>query len=399
MKILFVNKFFHINGGSETVFFQEKNFFVENGHGIIDFSMADDRNFFSPFANFFVPNIEYINTGKVTSKFQQALSFIHSSVAVNQLASLIQQEKPEIAHLHNIYHQLTPSIIPHLKRKGIKVVLTLHDSKLVCPAYLALNKDEICNACKGKYFWEPFFSNCQNSRLKGLLLSAEAIFHKWKGSYDNVDLFLAPSQFMANQISQRIPAEKIRVLHNGIDIEKYQASYNDEGYGLYFGRISREKGIKSLLKAHSIIPQPFPLKVVGTGPLETDLKERYPAIEFFGYKSGVELNSLIANAAFIIVPSECYENCSMVVLESMAFGKPVIGSRVGGIPEQIDAGKTGFLFEMGNIKELAEKMMLLANDKSLRQKLGKNARQKLENEYSLTDHCQKLENIYKGLLQ
>jgi glycosyltransferase involved in cell wall biosynthesis len=398
LKILFANKFFYLNGGSETVFFQEKDFLIKNGYNIIDFSMKDDRNFPSTFTNHFVPNINYQNTRSI-KKIQQAFSFIHSSTAVKNIENLIKTEKPSIAHLHNIYHQLTPSIIPVLKKHGVKVVLTLHDYKLICPGYLALKNDKICNACKGCNFLKPFTTNCQNSYFQGLLLAIEAFFHKWKGSYNPVDLFLAPSKFMADQISQRIPSNKIRVLHNGIDINSYKPNYDDHGYGLFFGRLSKEKGIETLLKAHKNLSVSLPLKIIGTGPLETALKKQYPNVEFLGYKSGQELNTLISNAAFVVVPSEWYENCSMVVLESMALGKPVIGSRAGGIPEQIEDGETGFLFEMNNKEELTRKMILCAENKNLRRKFGKNARQKLESTYSLYKHCHELEKIYKRLLK
>lgn len=397
MKILFANKFFYVNGGSERVFFQERDFLFEKGHKIIDFSMNDIRNFPSLFSEFFIPKVDYNNSDRVFQNIQNAASFIHSSVAVENIEALVAQEQPEIAHLHNIYHQITPSIIPILKNNGVKVVLTLHDYKLVCPSYLALKEGVICDQCQGKSFWKPFTTNCQNSYMQGLLLSMEAMFHKWKKSYDSVDLFLAPSQFMAEMISKRIHPDKIQVLRNGIDTNEYKSNYTDQGYGLYFGRLSKEKGIETLLKAHQKTTIKFPLKIVGTGPMEADLRLNYPNAEFLGYKTGQELNDLIANAAFVIVPSEWYENCSMVVLEAMAFGKPIIGSRIGGIPEQIEDGKTGFLFEMGNSDELAEKMSLLAADSDLRQLFGKNSRIKLETEYSLDDHCQKLMKIYEAL--
>jgi len=226
MKILFINKYFYLNGGSETVFFQEKNFFSKKCEAVMDFSMADEKNFPSDFSDFFVPNINYKKKAGVLSTINHAISFVHSTLAIKKIDKLISKEKPDIAHLHNVYHQLTPSIIPFLKKNGIKIVLTLHDSKLVCPSYLSLKNGTFCNACKGKYFWRPFTSNCQNSYTKGFLLSVEALFHKYKNSYEAVDLFLAPSKFMAEQITQRIPLEKIQVLHNGIDFEKYHPSYN-----------------------------------------------------------------------------------------------------------------------------------------------------------------------------
>jgi glycosyltransferase involved in cell wall biosynthesis len=398
MKILLANKFFHLNGGSETVFFQERDFLLEQGHEVVDFSMADERNLPSSFVDFFVPNTSYNSGGGIAQRLQQAISFVHSSVAVRKIEELIVQEKPQIAHLHNIYHQLTPSIIPVLKKHGVKVVLTLHDYKLVCPSYLALKNEAICNGCAGGKFWNAFTMNCQNSRMRGLLLSAEAMFHKWRGSYDGVDLFLAPSRFLADLIGLRISPEKIKVLPNGIDVDTYQPSSADQGYGLYFGRLSREKGVKTLLRAHQSLKINLPLKMVGTGPLEEELRGEYPEVVFLGYQSGQALHNLIANSAFVVVPSEWYENCSMVVLEAMAFGKPIIGSRIGGIPEQIEDGKTGFLFEMGNVAELAEKMEFLAGDAELRDQMGRAARRKLEQEYSLAEHNRQLLSIYSELI-
>jgi len=398
MKILLANKFFHLNGGSETVFFQEREFLIANGHSVIDFSMQDEKNAASPYFDFFIKKINFQQNISLKGKIKQAVSFIHSSEAVSKIEKLIVQERPDIAHLHNIYHQLTPSIIPVLKKHGVKVVVTLHDYKLICPSYLALKDGEICDACNGEHFGKPFILNCQNSRLQGLLLSIEAYWHKWKRSYDGVDLFLSPSCFLADLTAKRIAPDKIQILHNGIDADKYQANFSNQGYALYFGRLTKEKGITTLLEAHKNLEAKLPLKIVGTGPLEEELRRNYPTVEFLGYQSGQSLHNIIANAAFVVVPSEWYENCSMVVLESMAFGKPVIASRIGGIPEQVEDGKTGILFEMGNVQELMSKMAVFVENQMLLVDMGRAARDKLEKEYALVKHNQQLLSTYFNIL-
>ncbi len=398
MNILQINKFFYLKGGSETVFFQERNFLKSKGHTVIDFSMDDKWNLPSEYSRYFVPNTSYNDIESVVNKIKKAVSFVHSSVAVRKLELLLLQETPQIAHLHNIYHQLTPSIIPILKKYGVKVILTLHDCKLVCPSYLALSNHRICTACSGGNFGRAFTVNCQKSFTRSFLLSAEALFHKWRGSYDGVDLFLAPSRFIADLVSQRVPAEKIKVLHNGVDTDQFMPNYHDKGYGLYFGRLSKEKGVVTLLESHAGMKSSFPLKIVGTGPIAEELKRNYPGVEFTGYQSGHQLADLISSAAFVVVPSECYENCSMVVLEAMAYGKPVIGSRIGGIPEQIEDGITGFLYKMGNQKELVEKMTRLAEDEGLRNRMGRAAREKLVKEYSLGEHNRKLLDTYQRII-
>lgn len=399
MKILLANKFFYLNGGSERVFFQERNFLIEEGYPVIDFSMQDDRNFPSKYSSFFAPNINYHQRTGIFTKVKHAVSFIHSQTAVNNIKILVEKERPKIAHLHNIYHQLTPSIIQVLKENDVKVIMTIHDFKLICPNYLALNKGTICTACGGSKFIELLKQNCQNSWHDSLLLSLEAYWHKWRKSYDGVDLFIAPSRFIAELVARRVQPSKITILHNGIDTDNYQPNYgNCDGYALYYGRLSKEKGIETLLKAYERIQPKLSLKVVGTGPIENNLKAKYPAAEFLGYKTGQKLKELISRAAFVVVPSEWYENCSMVVLEAMASGKPVIGSNVGGIPEQIEDCQSGFLFEMGNTRELASNMLTLHNDPELLISMGKAARKKVQEEYSLITHCNQLLKIYNSTL-
>lgn len=400
MKILIANKFFYLKGGSERVLFQEREFLLNKRIKVIDFSMQNPKNLASAYFSYFVSYIDYYNVNGFLTKLKNALKFIHSPQAVRKIKHLIQKEKPDIAHLHNIYHQLTPSIIHPLKNHGIKVILTLHDGKLICPTYLMLNKEmEPCLECQGKYFYKPFIKNCGGSRLQSFLLMIEAYWHKIFKSYDKVDLFIAPSEFLAEVVSKRIPREKIVILRNGIELNDYTPTYEDEGYALYFGRLSREKGIETLLKAHQNIVKEIPLKVVGTGPIEGELNAKYPKADFLGYKTGEELKSIVAQASFVIVPSECYENCSMTVLEAMALGKPIIASRIGGLSEQIEDEKTGLLFETGNVEELKEKMLFLWRNKNLRKKMAREARRKVEREFSLEKHCKELLQIYKKLLQ
>lgn len=399
MKVLFANKFFFLNGGSERVFFLEREFLLKQGIPVIDFSMQDERNFQSAYAESFVSHVDYHRKSRLLEKARQAASFIRSSESLHRLGDLVDREKPNIAHLHNIYHQITPSIIPLLKKKNVKVVLTLHDCKLICPSYLMLNKGRICEACHGRDFFKAFTCHCQDSILNGFLLAAEGYWHSLFRSYESVDLFIPSSAFLAELVVRyRLPREKIVVLGNAIDTERLQPTYEDRGYGLYFGRLSKEKGLNTLLEAYGKLKTKRPFKIVGTGPLEDELKRRSSNVEFLGFKTGNDLMDIISGAAFVVVPSEWYENCSNVVLEAMALGKPVIASRIGGLPEQIEDGKTGFLFQMGDHDELAEKMQTLWMDANLRKSMGYASRLKLESEFSLKKHGSELLRIYRSLV-
>lgn len=406
MKVLLANKFFFLKGGAEVVFFQERACLVSRGYEVIDFSMKDPRNYPTKYAGFFVPQVRYEMDSTRTDLKRMLLhsgtakDFIDNRKAVRRVAALAAMEKPEIAHLHNIYHQISPSIIPVLKNHGAKVVLTLHDYKVICPKYVMVSNDRTCIKCKGKKFVHATIRRCQKGSFLGsLLLSAEAYWHKWMRSYEKVDCFLAPSRFMADLLSKcGIGDGKIRVLRNGVDIKQYEFSEEDRGYGLFLGRISKEKGLETLLNAYAMLPTKLPLKIVGTGPLAAELKRRKLGVQFAGYKEGRQLKEFIKGASFVVVPSEWHENCSMTVLEAMACGKPVIASRVGGIPEQVEDGKTGLLFEAGNAEALADKMKLLAENEDLRRIMGRAGRRKVEADYTLDLHCSKLLELYESVV-
>jgi glycosyltransferase involved in cell wall biosynthesis len=398
VKVLLVNKFFFVKGGAERIFFQERQFLRDRGVEVVDFSMHHPGNYPSKYTSHFVSPIDYYGSSGLLDQLKQGIKLIHSREAVSKIRRLVRIEKPSIAHLYNVYHQLTPAIIPALKEEGVKVVLTLHDGKIMCPAYLMISRGQPCTRCADGSFWRCGVQNCNTSPIRSILLSVEAYWHKWAGSYRGVDLFLPSSVFYRKLLRNQMPGAQVRVLRNGIEVESIIPSSDDEGYILFFGRLSREKGVETLLKAHRRLPQSVPLKIMGTGPMETKLRQRYPNAEFLGHKEGSTLREIIARAAFVVVPSEWFENCSMVILEAMALGKAVIGSRIGGIPEQVEDGVTGLLFEAGNVGDLKAKMESLIGSPERRATMGVAARRKAEREYSYDSHGKQLLDIFSSLL-
>lgn len=397
MKILVANKFFFRNGGSEAVMFQERDFLVRSGHEVVDFSMQDARNLESPYASYFVQAQDY-RKGR-SGKIGTALSLIHSAEATRSIARLIDGARPDIVHCHNIYHQLTPSIIGTAKSKGVPVVLTLHDSKPVCPSYLRLSHGKPCSACLDGDFSNVVKQRCADgSRGKSALLYLEAIVQRWMGNYELVDKFIAPSKFMRDSVLHRFHDEQVTLLYNGIDTTSFHNSETDKGYVLFLGRLSPEKGVETLLKAHATSVMKWPLCIAGTGPLADDLKRRYPDADFLGHLSGDALHQAITEAAVIVLPSECFENCPMSILEAMAYGKPVVGSRMGGIPELVVDGVTGRLFSAGNSGELRAALDELMADPALRHDMGKKSRERAELEFDLEHHNRRLMEIYMSVL-
>jgi glycosyltransferase involved in cell wall biosynthesis len=400
MKVLLANKFFFRNGGSEVVMFQERDFLLRAGHQVVDFAMDDDRNMESPYSSFFVSPRDYRGKGGALQKLKSTIAFVHSSEAVRKISALIEKTQPDLVHCHNIYHQLTPSIIGAAKARGIPVVLTLHDSKVVCPAYTRLRWGKPCSDCLEGDFSHVVRHRCaEGSFVMSALLYAEAVVQRHLGSYESVDRFIAPSRFMADSITRRIPADRIALIPNGISLPDTSACGCDNGYVLYLGRLSSEKGVQALLTAHTTSGARWPLLIAGTGPLHDQLKVQYPQAQFVGHLSGDILQQTLASASIVVVPSECYENCPMAILEAMAYGKPVVGSRMGGIPELVVDGETGLLFDAGNVEELSASITGLMGTPDRRSHMGRNARARVEREYSLEGHNANLMGIYESILR
>ncbi|MCI4070148.1 glycosyltransferase family 1 protein [Dickeya dianthicola] len=400
MKVLLVNKFFYIKGGAETVYFQEIDMLKKAGVEVIAFSMQHEDNFPSDYAPYFVDNVDYHQNGSMTGKIKTAVNFIHNAQACNKLLALLRKEKPDIVHFHNIYHQLTPSLINIARQFGCKTVLTAHDYKIVCPSYTMLRDGKVCDACLTGSVFNAFKYRCQQgSASKSLLLSLEGAWQNIAKNYQALDVIVSPSEFLRSQLIRKLPNTRIDVIVNGINDSLPVEEVEDEGYLLFIGRLSREKGVATLARAHQHMRNNIPLKIAGSGPLYHDLVAQFPNAEFLGYQQqGEELNRLIKHARAVVVPSEYYENCSMSVLESMAFAKPVVGGRIGGIPEQIRDNVDGVLFEPGNVQALADVLDDLALNPQKAREMGLNARQRLREKYSLHKHTEALLALYQEIV-
>lgn len=398
LKVLFANKFFFRNGGSEVVMFDEMDLMRSRGVGVIEFSMNDERNIPSAYQSYFVSQKSYRQLSRA-DKIKSAISLIHSREAVAKIAKLIEDEKPDVLHCHNIYHQLTPSIITAASRAGVPVVLTLHDYKPVCPVYTQLSNGEICTKCADGRFESVLKQRCADGSLaRSALLWAEARYHAIAGSYHRVDKFICPSKFMRDAVVGRFGPDKVVRIPNGIDASRIDVSRQDQGYVLYLGRLSPEKGVETLLRAHVANGASWRLMIAGTGPLLGDLQRKFPSAEFRGHLTGNELDAAIRGAALIVVPSEWHENSPVSILEAMAYGKPIVASNIGGIPELVREGKTGLLFDPGNSSQLSNKIAMLHGNRALRQFFGRNARKIVEAEHSLKVHGAALISLYESVV-
>lgn len=406
MKILMVNKFYYIKGGSETYYFSLKNLLVKNGHEVIDFSMNDEKNFESKYSKFFVDNVDYNKEQSILSKIKEAKKIIYSMEAKDKLEMLIKETKPDIAHLHIFQHQLSLSILDVLKKYNIPIVYTAHDLKMICPNYKMLTHGRICEECKGQKYINCLKNKClKDSMIKSLIVMFEAYINKWRKAYNKIDYIITPSKFYMNKfIEFGIDKNKIEHLPNFLNNEPVDFDeLVDNNYFLYFGRLSEEKGIITLIKAMKDIK--FTLKIVGTGPLKDEIKKyiKYNNcnnIEVLGFKSGKELNTIVANAKAVVIPSEWYENGPYSAIESLKLKRPLIGSDLGGIPELIDEGNNGYVFKHGDVDDLHEK---LSKFQSLSEEKIKSMQKRsfeiFEKNYIDRIHYEKLTKIYKSILK
>ena len=360
MKILEINAFYYPRGGSETVFFNTSELLRRHGHEVIPFALKWDENLPSPYSRYF-PESKDSRSGLMRVPGNIVSYFYHFDAA-SRLQQLIDAEHPDLAQIHLIWGQLSPSILKVLRRNGIPAVLTAHDYRLVCPDFLFRDSQgRVCEECQGRKFWKCVANRCcRGSRALSLMMAAEQymrnlLFHP-AGLLDGL---IYVSDF-SREIHQRyMPRLKevpdLRLYNTAPSIAAEPSASED--YYLYFGRLSAEKGVATLLEAAASLPE-VNFRIAGSGPLEQELKAtserlRLTKVEFVGFKKGEALRRLVAGARMVIVPSECYENNPLSVVEAYSAGVPVIGASIGGIPEIIREGQTGFTFAVGDASALA----------------------------------------------
>lgn len=407
MRVLQVNKFYRVVGGSERYLFNLSTLLEARGHEVIPFSMDHPDNVATPYARFFVNRIDYYARDPWTRLRAAAAALprmIWSRHAAERMRALLAEARPDIAHLHMIDHQISPSILPVLRNAGVPVVLTAHQYKLVCPNYRLLNErtNRICERCLDGAYWHPVVERChKGSWASSAAIALETTLHKrWRVYERYVDIVHAPSRFMGETLARGgIARDVIRHADLTLDLEQF-AYAPAPGQGLvFFGRLSAEKGLDTLLAAMRD-ERDLPLVIVGGGPERERLEQaacamRLDHVTFVGPQYGDELRLRIAAAAAVVLPSEWYENSPLVIYESFALGRPVIGARIGGIPEYITPGETGFLFAAGDAADLRRALGEFRAAQPRWTELGRNARAFAERRFSHDAHYANIMAIYE----
>ncbi|MFH1171540.1 MAG: glycosyltransferase family 4 protein [bacterium] len=401
MRILLINKFFFPKGGADRHFFALKELLERQGHDVSVFAMAHPKNLPSPYGRFFVSQVNFERVQFGWQGLRAAGRMLWSFEARKKLEQLIAEAKPEIAHLHNIYHQISPSILPVLKKHGIPIVQTLHDYKLISPNYNLYAHGGVCTHGLGGGWYECAMHRCiKQSFAASLMESLEMTLHRWMRIYENgVDVFLCPSDFLLRMISLHASVRRSIRLPLFFDgVAEHSATVGT--YALYAGRLSEEKGVMDLI--HAMHGCAFPLKVAGDGPQRALLAGVIRSlglrnVELLGNQSGDALNGLYDGARCVVVPSRCYENFPLAILEAYAHGKPVVAADHGGMRELVEEGATGYRFSPGSVDGLRAALSRLMNDQAEAQRIGGNAHNYVA-QFSRDQFYSQLMNVYASVL-
>lgn len=408
MHVLQINKFYYEKGGTERYLFSLSRSLEKRGHKVSHFSMRHPQNLESPFSDFFVGEKDYAARDAGAYDIAAGVSFIRSKEAAKNIERLIDSAKPDIAHLHNIYHQITPSIIPVLAGAGVPVVMTLHDYKLVCPNYSLFDGKTFCYKCRGGRFVKAATTRCNNRSLaRSALLSLEAYYQKWTRVYDHINFFFAPSRFMRDTFLEAGYADD-RVIYvppyvpadagGGDAVAGGGLDDLPEKYVLYFGRLSAEKGLHTLFDAVCRIPD-VAVVVCGDGPLGPALRERVASsgirnVAFTGHLRKPELDMVIRRATAVVLPTESPENAPYTVLEAMDLGVPIVVSNMGGLPELAELCG-GIVFPAGDACALADAIRALWSDGARAAEIGHKGRRAVTEKLTETRHLETIESLYE----
>jgi glycosyltransferase involved in cell wall biosynthesis len=399
VRILFVNKYLYPKGGSETHLLDLAGGLDGAGHAIDFFGMEHADNVTPPHRTTTVPLTAYGGTLGWPARMRALGGMVFSTAAHRRLKKHLHGARPDVAHLHNIYHQLSPSVLVALQQAGVPRVLTAHDYKLVCPSYSLHDGRSQCFACRGHRYWNVLTRGCSRQGLAGgMALLVEAYAHRFWRVYERLlDAIVAPSRFLRDRLVEGgVAPDRIRVLPNALAVDRYEPNPEPGDYLLYVGRLSYEKGLPTLLAAARQVPQ-APLWLVGDGPLRGELEQQAGVlshVRFLGAQPRPRVKELLRQCRALLLSSEVPENCPLSVLEAFATAKPVIASCVGGVPELFEAEATGLTVPPGDPNALAAAMRQFWEDADLCWHCGTQGRVRAEARHHLADYVRSIEAVY-----
>lgn len=401
MRVLLANKYWYLKGGAERVVFETKRLLERNGDQVSAFAMRDAKDEKSVWERFFVSPVTTSGTTSFKEGLRTAGRMLWSFEAAKRFGALLDEAKPDVIHAHNIYHQLSPSILAVARKRKIPVVMTLHDYHLVSPNYGMFDRGQIAEPDPKHPYWDTCRRKLvDGSPSKSCLSAFEGWLHRALRVYDSVVTFIAPSAFVKDMmVRYGVPAGRIEVIPHFIDLEGRAPRHESEARVVFVGRLSAEKGADVLLRAMKDV-RGLACAVIGDGPEKARLAAlaeelKLGNVEMLGALYGADLDREIARAKAVVIPSRSYETFGLTALEAYAWGKPVIAARIGALPEVVRESKTGSLFTPGDHEDLAAKLNWLAGEYARAAAMGREGRRVAETEYAPGLHLGRIHAVYK----
>ncbi|GAA4727201.1 glycosyltransferase family 4 protein [Pedococcus ginsenosidimutans] len=403
MRILHVNKFLYRRGGAEGYMLDVVELQRRAGHEVELFGMAHPDNLVDlPLADTFPSHVELEPAPGGLAGLAAGARMVWSPSSGRGMARAIERFRPDVVHSHNVYHQLSPSVLAAVRRAGVRSVMTLHDYKLACPSYQMLDHGRLCDACVGGSALNAVRRRCKSGSLAAsALLSVESSVHRTMRAYDAVDTFISPSRFLAGVMARTgLAPERLVVLNHFVEVAPVVPAAHREGF-VFAGRLSPEKGVDTLIHAMALLPPTIHLHVAGDGPERGDLTALAarvaPAqVTFHGRLDKERLRQVVAGSVATVVPSRWHENQPMTILESYAAEVPAVVTDLGGMPELVRDGIDGLVVAHDDPRALADALLRLHADPAAATAMGRAGRQRLADEFDPQLHLRRLEAVYRG---
>jgi glycosyltransferase involved in cell wall biosynthesis len=409
LKVCLVNTFHYRRGGDCTYTFDLADLLRSRGHEVIHFAMKHAANVPSEYSRFFADNIDFGEAFRSRDPIARVGALrrsLYSAGARRSFSRLLDETGPDIVHLQNFRRHLTFSIVEAARERNIPVVFTAHDYDPVCPNSLLLARGRICTACGGKHFYRAALVRCKENSFSGsVAIALEGMYTRIRRFYDLIDVIITPSAFAREKLVESgFDPGRVSVVHNFIDAGSYVPIYGGEGV-IFFGRLVVEKGLDVLIRASAEV-RDVSILLAGEGPEEARLhllaeelgvKSDGGNVEFLGYVDRSRLHEIAGKTAGVVMPSIWFENFPYAVLEAFALGKPVVASRIGGMPEMVEEGKTGLLVEPGDPGSLAAAIRRIADNPDEAAEMGRSARQMVEARFDTDTHYDRIMEIYSSL--
>lgn len=403
MRILHVNKFLYRRGGAEAYMLDIAEFQRSAGHEVELFGMQHEENPPLPLADTFPSYAEFEPPPpSAVGKARLMARMVHSAEAERGLRTALRRFRPDVVHMHNIYHQLSPSVVRATKGEGVPAVMTLHDYKLACPSYSLLDGSGArCTACVGGSLVSAVRRRCGGSTAAGAAAAFATAVHRRSGAYDHISRFLCPSEFLASIMRQAdVYPDRMHILANYVDVSTVQRTEMTRNV-VFAGRLSYEKGVDVLLNAVPLLPADVVVHIAGTGPEEEQLRaraENLPAgrVIFHGRLPREEVQKLLSRAGVAVVPSRWYENQPLSVLEAFAAGIPVVASALGGLTELVEGGVNGELVHADDAAGLAAAVERVLQRPQENLNMGWAAATRAAARHGVAEHLHALEDHYRA---